>query len=835
MQLFFALTLLVSATLLFLVQPMFAKMVLPMLGGTPAVWNTCMVFYQAALLAGYLYAHFSTRWLGARRQAAVHLVLLCLPWLVLPIGVAQAWAPPGDAPNPIPWLLVLLAFSVGLPFFVVSASAPMLQAWFAETGHPAGKDPYFLYAASNLGSMLALIGYPTLVEPSLRLRFNTADGLLSFLSSQSGVWTLGYGGLMLLTCGCAVLLWRSRRGAAAGLGGATAPANQQAFPADPPDAAPTLPLRLRWLALSFAPSSLLLGATTYISTDIAAVPLLWIIPLTLYLLSFVLVFARWPTLLCRWVRWWQPDQPALAAAFDPHWILFWIQPLLVVGLAMVFFQTAAEKMGWMILLHLAVLFVTAMVCHGELARSRPGAGHLTEFYIWMSAGGVLGGIFNALVAPLVFPTVAEYPLVIAVACMLRPQLFRPRHPAVARWLDLVLPVSVFAVLALFVHLERGWNIQRPWLSWEFGGWDWNSSLNALVTTVTGRQYGITVEMAILGLGGLAALLLALRPLRFGLAVGAVLLAGHLWFSMGGDVIYADRSFFGVMRIRRTTYPYVNGDNERAEGYRHILVHGSTNHGEQRFDPQGRHKPITYYFPTGPIGEVFTRLIDPNMHRQIGITGLGTGTTAAYGHPGQRFTYFEIDPHVKRIAEDPRYFAYLSDTPAEYRIVMGDARLSLEKQRLYLKDHPGEKFDLLLMDAYSSDAIPIHMITKEAVALYFDVLKERGLLLVHISNRHLDLAPVVGNIARDLGLTARYRNDTWASALDKDLWDEEADEGKFASDVVLVVRDPEYLGPLKRDGAWEEIPQDPRVGVWTDDFSDILTVLTWLHKEDEEEE
>jgi len=827
MQFCFAFTLLVSATLLFLVQPMFAKMVLPMLGGTPAVWNTCMVFYQAALLAGYLYAHFSTRWLGTRRQAAVHLVLLCLPWLVLPIGVAQAWTPAGDAPNPVPWLLALLTLSVGLPFFVVSASAPMLQAWFAETGHPAGKDPYFLYAASNLGSMLALIGYPTLVEPNLTLKFNFAGGLRSFLFSQSGVWTVGYGGLMLLTCGCAVLLWRSRRGAAAGLGATAAPPHKADCPEARPDTAPTAQLRLRWLVLSFAPSSMFLGVTTYISTDIAAVPLLWIIPLTLYLLSFVLVFARWPTFLSQLVRRRQPNRPWLAGLFDPHWIFFWIQPLLVVGLAMVFFQTAAEKMGWMILLHLAALFVTAMICHGELAQSRPGARHLTEFYIWMSVGGVLGGIFNALVAPLMFPTVAEYPLVIAMACMLRPQLFRPRHPAVARWLDLLLPFAVFGVLALLVHLERGWNIQRPWLSWQFGGWDWISHLNAQVTTVTGKQYGITVEMAILGLGGLAALLLALRPLRFGMAVGVVLLASHLWFSMGSNVIYADRSFFGVMRIRR--------EDNQPGGYKHILVHGSTNHGEQRFDPEWRHMPITYYFPTGPIGEVFTRLIDPNVHHQIGITGLGTGTTAAYGKPGQRFTYYEIDPHVKRIAEDPDYFAYLSDTPAEYRIVMGDARLSLEKQRLYLKDHPGEKFDLLLMDAFSSDAIPIHMITREAVALYFDVLKERGVLLVHISNRHLDLAPVVGNIAASLGLTARYRSDTWANALDKDLWDEEVEEGKFASDVVLVVRDPEYLGPLKRDGAWEEIPRDPRVGVWSDDFSNILTVLTWLHKEDEAEE
>jgi hypothetical protein len=326
------------------------------------------------------------------------------------------------------------------------------------------------------------------------------------------------------------------------------------------------------------------------------------------------------------------------------------------------------------------------------------------------------------------------------------------------------------------------------------------------------------------------LVLVLRPLRFGMAVGVVLLAGHLWFSLGGNVIYADRSFFGVMRVRETTYPYVDREGNQADGYKHILVHGSTNHGEQRFDPEWRQTPITYYFPSGPIGEVFTRLIDPNVHKEIGITGLGTGTTAAYGKPGQRFTYFEIDPHVKRIAENPKYFAYLSDTPAEYRIVMGDARLSLDKHRLYLEDHRDEKFDLLLMDAFSSDAIPIHMITREAFELYFQVLEERGVLLVHISNRHLDLAPVVGNIAAALGLCARYRSDTWANAEDKNQWEQEEDQGKFASDVVLVVRDPAYLGPLRDDGSWEEIPLDPRVGLWTDDFSNILTVVRWLHEE-----
>jgi hypothetical protein len=384
MQLAYAITLLVSATLLFLVQPMFAKLALPLLGGTPNVWNTCMVFYQAALLAGYLYAHLSTRLLGTRRQAALHLALLCVPWVVLPIGIHSGWVPPAEA-NPVPWLLMLLTASVGLPFVVVAASAPMLQAWFADTRHPAANDPYFLYAASNLGSMISLVAYPTLVEPNLTL------------AGQTLVWTAGFGLLMLLTLGCAVLLWRSfakvpqyrkeaegegatdeERGARGPELGTTdegqGPMDQEQGARDA--AAPPLPLgegrgegtcrverlappgpqsitaspfllRLRWLVLSLVPSSLLLGVTTHISTDIAAVPLLWVIPLALYLLTFVLVFARRTILPHRWmVR---------------------LQPFLVVPVAGWFYLSGSHTSWLFVPLHLAMFFVTAMVCHGELA------------------------------------------------------------------------------------------------------------------------------------------------------------------------------------------------------------------------------------------------------------------------------------------------------------------------------------------------------------------------------------------------------------------------------------------------------------------------------------
>ena len=360
MQILFALTLFVSATLLFAVQPMFAKMVLPLLGGTPAVWNTCMVFYQATLLFGYVYAHLSIKWLGPRRQAALHMALFCLPWIVLPIGVALGWTPPTDS-NPIPWLLMLLAVSVGLPFLFVSASAPMLQAWFSATGHRSAKDPYFLYSASNLGSILALLGYPLLLEPYLTL------------DEQSWSWAAGYGLLMTMSLLCAVVLWRSRPAdsGAAGLSDDARPgetAGREALP-EPPGGIPNWTARMRWLALSLVPSSLLLGVTTYMSTDIAAAPLLWVVPLMLYLLTFVLVFARRKLL--------------------PHRLMVMIQPILVVIVAGAFFSggTSTSYIAVMFPLHLLTFFVTTMVCHGELAGSRPSSRWLTEFYLWMSLGG----------------------------------------------------------------------------------------------------------------------------------------------------------------------------------------------------------------------------------------------------------------------------------------------------------------------------------------------------------------------------------------------------------------------------------------------------------------
>ncbi len=831
MQLFFALTLFASATLLFVVQPMFAKMVLPLLGGTPSVWNTCMVFYQAVLLLGYLYAHFSTRWLGSRRQAVLHVAVLLLPWLVLPIGISAGREPTGTE-NPVVWLLGFMAIAVGLPFFAVSTSAPMLQRWFADTGHPAGKDPYFLYAASNLGSMVGLLGYPALVEPYLTL------------AAQSRAWAAGFGLLAVMTLGCAVLLWRRRTGPGPAAEGSTPVPGDLAPEVHavewssaegpsatqhrrPPDAAQ----RLRWLALSFAPSSLLLGVTTFISTDLAAVPLLWVVPLALYLLSFVLVFARRPLI---W-----------------HRGMVWLQPFLVVGTALVFHENLTQWMWAVILLHLTMFFVTALVCHGELARSRPPARWLTEFYIWMSLGGVLGGLFNALIAPVVFPTVVEYPLALVLACMLRPQPRPGAHPVRSRWLDLVIPVWLwFAVKEATQWLspaDRGWLA----VSWQsivtllatglvamgFRSWwvrgpvlagvlalagllvfehAWPERAWAMISASASKQWfdADRLEFYVLGAAGLVAFSCIHRPVRFGLAVGVMLLAGHLWYGQetagqGAQerLIYRDRSFFGVIRVEQQC-------DRDLKPVTHTLTHGSTTHGQQSLDPQQRLEPWTYYHRAGPFGQVMDNLIDPAVHRELAVIGLGTGTTAAYAQEGQTLTYFEIDPAVQRIAENPHLFTYVTDARqrgARIEIVLGDARLKLREQ-------PAGRFDLLAVDAFTSDAIPMHLLTREAFELYMDKLKPDGILMVHISNRYLELGPVVANVAAELGLTARRCNNAW-----------EREPGEYAAEWVAVVRQPDRLGELLEDEQWEEIPLDPSVGVWTDDFSNILSVLVWYRE------
>lgn len=731
-----------SAALLFMVEPMFGKMALPLLGGSPAVWNTCMVFYQGALLAGYLYAHLAPRWLGVRRQAAFHLGVLLLILFTLPIGIFHGWTPPATA-NPSAWLLLLLALSVGLPFFMVSTTAPLLQKWFAHTGHPAAHDPYFLYGASNLGSILALVAYPTLIEPYLRL------------GHQSWAWAGGYVLLVALISLCGVMLWRASASPAIAMPTNAAGARTHDRPGTHAAASPlSLSQRAWWVLLAFAPSSLLLGVTTYLSTDIAAVPLLWIIPLLIYLLTFVLVFARKPLF--------------------PRHVMVFLEPLFIVPVATVFFVKFQITVWQCIPLHLLAFFGIAMVCHGELMHSRPSADHLTEFYLWISVGGVLGGIFNALLAPVLFNSVIEYPLIIVVACLLRPRLNPVEEKSHPRLYDLLLPLALGVLLAL---LGRAFPAVP-------------GDLKPLAVVVIGC------------LGGCLCYSFRFRPWRLALGV-AVLITAGVWFTGQSErILFQERNFFGVSKVI-----------EDKAGRYSILSHGSTVHGAQSLNPARRHEPLTYYHRSGPLGQIFAAWLDPAEAQQIAIIGLGAGSIASYARAGQQVTFYEIDPTVERIARDHRYFTYLSDCPARIKVVLGDARLSL-------KSAPEANYDMILLDAFSSDAIPMHLVTQEAVGLYLAKLRPGGILVFHLSNRYLDLEPVMGNLARDAGLVSLVKADL--NLTDKD----RQDNKKAVSIWAVMARQPETLKGLARDEQWRRLPVRPGEALWTDDFSNILSVFKW---------
>jgi hypothetical protein len=768
--LLYSATMFVGATLLFVVQPMVGKMILPLLGGTPAVWSTCMVFFQAALLGGYAYAHVSTAWLGVSpRQSLLHLAVLAIPLGILPLAVDPHGLRSGGA-HPVPDVLVLLAVSVGLPFLVVSTTAPLIQKWFSHTRHAGARDPYFLYAASNLGSMLALLGYPTLIEPRLHLR---GEGWLT----QTRLWSLGYLVLAVLIALCALTLWRRgpepAGGEPEGDAGAVAPL----------DLPPGGRLYVRWTALAFVPSSLLIGATTYITTDIAAVPLLWVIPLAIYLLSFILTFGRWTPRLQRM---------AVAATVPVILVVFFLM------------LSGFKQHMWITLLwHFALLFVVALACHGRLALTRPSSRHLTQFYLLLSVGGVLGGLFNALLAPVVFKSLFEYPLAMALACLLVGAPGRATAPT-ARTLatDVILALAVGAAgLALFSDL----------VSLRL-----DTAFFTRLLRISSAKVGDWVMPAehtankILVYGAPLAALFFLRRRRLTLVLGLilVLVIGNFVDARNDHQILQARSFFGVLRVAR--YDDLAGYTE--------LWHGTTLHGRQSLDPKRRQAPLTYYHRGSPVARVMDELQRRSLVNRVAVIGLGTGTMAAFARPGDIMTFYEIDPLVRDIATNPFYFSYVRDATdrgAAVRIEIGDARIRMGEVR---RERPGERYDLIVVDAFSSDAIPVHLLTREAFRLYLDMLNVRGLLILHLSNRYLSLEPVVANLAEDAGLGGRLLRHDLAPTT----------EGGSPSTWAVLARTPEAFGRLTQDGDWTatKLEPSPRVGVWTDDFHNLLAVFDW---------
>ncbi len=725
-----------GAALLFLMEPMFAKMALPLFGGSAAVWTTCLVFFQAALLAGYAYAHASRRlpWLA---QLALHSVLMLGALVFLPIHLPAGWVPPASS-NPAGWLLGLLLVSLGLPFFALSATTPILQKWFARSGHPESADPYFLFAASNSGSLLGLLAYPFALEPFLTLR------------NQVRLWSFSYGLFLLLAAGCILLAWRGlhRDSNSASTPPQGERVEDQGAQGDEP---PTWRLRLSWVVRAFVPSSLMLAVTAALTTDVPAIPLFWVVPLALYLLSFVLVFAR--------------------RNMVPH---LWVRrrtPLLILAAAIPIVLKGVLPYSALFLVDLLMLFAVALVCHGEIAGSRPAPRHLTGFYLWISVGGVLGGVFNALLAPVIFNSLVEFPLVLVLAALLIPPVEGLEDTPAARRNDYLHPIAMGIAVAAAI-----WALQRRGVA--PGMW---------------YNFGVFCPAAI------CCLRFGVRPRRFGLGVAALILASQVYLGPFGRILLSKRSFFGVYRV-----------TDDADQNCRVLLHGGISHGLQSLDPTRACEPLAYYTRHGPIGQVFEAFRDSAIENDVAIIGLGAGALIAYSQPQHPFTFYEIDPTVLRIASDHRYFTYLSECGPPAHFVLGDARLSL-------RDASAHGYGIIVLDAFSGDSIPTHLLTREALALYLSKLTPHGLVAFDITNRYLDLHSVLGNLAKDAGLFGLVKDDLTVSA-----WD--AQEGKFASTWVVIARSSADLEPLRDVPGWRVLSAAPGARVWTDDFSNILSIL-----------
>ncbi len=723
----FAGTLFTSASLMFVVQPMFGKILLPLLGGTPAVWNTCMVFYQIVLFLGYLYAHYLTRKQDKQRQIQIHAAVLLISFIALPLALPEGAAPPVDS-NPTLWLIWILFVSIGLPFFVVSTTSTLLQKWFASIGHHTSHDPYYLYAASNTGSLLALLSYPFLLEPNIGL------------ADQRIFWSIGYGILAILIAVCGLTLWRSHQ--------QTKESNSEISNNDVKPL--KLTTKLHWLMLAFVPSSLLLGLTNFISTDIASVPLLWIIPLTLYLLSFVLVFSKWANKI--------------------HPLMVALQPVVLLPFIAYSFINPAVLPYWLdLILHLLAFFMAIMVCHGELAKNRPHTHHLTDFYLIMSFAGMLGGMFNTFVAPFIFNAVYEYPLMIIAALFLRPGAFKQKWKLQAVFPAIVLSLGI-AVYALTDNMA---------------------------------EYLDAIGVSLILLAGLTYTFRS-QPVSLALLTGVILFFTSGLHNLLTNTLYQERSFFGVFAVRESL---LIDENKRPEKY-HELFHGTTKHGAQRLDAKHLSTPLTYYSRLGPMGQLF-RVFDKQDGRwEIGSVGLGAGALACYAKPRQHWRFYEIDPLVVKIAQTPKYFSYLSRCTPNAEIVVGDARLSLDQE-------PDQKFDLLILDAFSSDSVPTHLLTREAMQLYFSKLNNNGILAFHITNRHLALKKVLADHATHLNL----------AALIQEFKPKQKIPLVVATDWVVLARRPELLAPLQQSrlGNWQKLPLYFDMKPWTDDFTNIIGI------------
>ena len=676
---------------------------------------------------------------------AVHLVLLVVALLTLPLSIASGWGEPPTSGYAF-WLLGLFAVSIGLPFFALAANNPLLQAWFVRTGHPNGPDPYFLYASSNIGSFLALLSYPVLLEPMFTLR------------TQNLIWTSGYGLLIVLIAACGVLLLRSP---------ASAAVDTLAEHTDTPP--PAWSLRARWIFLAAVPSGLLIAVTAHISTDVAAAPLLWVLPLSLYLLTWVLVFQSRPLL--------------------PHKWMLRLQPLAIAGVIILLAVGGEQNLLLTLGGHQLCFFVIAMACHGELARTRPAAKYLTGFYVALSFGGMVGGLFAGLIAPFTFSWIAEYPILLALAALCRPPGGKERLPGWSRWYWPFLAVLAVALIVPTWSDGRSMAKAMAWIEdnrvWVIGAVGVLSALLALGLNASRWKIFATV------------------------AVALVLLRAY---PSDDGRVETVRSFFGVHKIVVTPH-----------GQYHVLMHGTTIHGAQKFQNddgtpvQGRPEPITYYHKDGGIGQAITAIRErKGAPLRVAVIGLGSGTLACASEPGETWKFFEIDQTMVDTARDPHYFTYIQKCEPDLKPVIGDARLTFARE-------PDGIYDLIIVDAYSSDAIPIHLATEEAMKIYKDKLAPQGAVAMHVSNRHLELESVVVGIAE---------------ANDLKSWVYSEDSGRdneyiFSTSVVVSAREEADVGKLASSDVWELTEADEKQRVWTDDYSNVLGAV-WRRLRDGEQ-
>jgi hypothetical protein len=731
--LLFAPTIFLSAFLLFCCEPMVGKMMLPFLGGAASVWITCLLFFQLMLLIGYGYAHVLERCAGVRTQIATHAALMLITALFLPIHFAARPDETASA-HPTLWLLGVLIRSVGIPFCIVSTTAPLLQNWLSKTRTASGKDPYFLYAVSNGGSLLALLAYPLLIEPRWGVR------------TQSSYWFAAYAALVLLLFGGAIVIWNH-------VSDRTVETDEldSNLPDADPSTGPTWGQRLFWLAAAFVPSGLMLAVTNHMLLNLASVPFLWVTPLAIYLITFMIAFARRFRI-----------SPRILSVTVPV-VLLVLFPLVAVSQSV-----AGRSLKWVLGSHLLVLFAGALLCHTSLASRRPHTSQLTEFYFWVALGGALGGVFVAVVAPFVFSTVIEYPLLVALVAFFRETR---ETDAKIRWSDWIYPIFIGLLIALTWYLLKWAKVDVPD--------DVKASLGADAVLV------------------LFALLAIRRRIRFALCM-VVLIAGyHLalpGFIDDDQILHIDRDFFGIKKV------VYNADTNMRK-----LLHGDTMHGEESQDPTLSGKPLSYYHETGPVGDIM-KLISTRPNQHVAVVGLGTGSMAGYARPDRHITFFDIDPQVPFIANG--FFTYLRRCASDCNIIIGDGRLSIEKQ-------PDREFDVLMLDAFNSDSIPAHLVSREAVQMYLKKLKPDGLILFHVSNRYMDVEGLVSAVVLDAGLEGLVRYD-----------DDEEAPGKASSDYVVAARQADDFGFLQDDMNWSDVEKPASIQPWTDDYSNMLTIVRW---------